>query len=413
VPVTGRALGPSPVILAAIAGWLVMVACVVTGVALRVLDPVPMIENAFQLETLGLIAVAILAATWVSTGSLLMIRRPDHVVGRWVLIVGMGHAVSVLAAATASSALALGAEGADVARWSGWLAGLATLLGSGVFYLALIYPTGRGQTRAWDRVARLVLACIALTIAAVVLQPGPLHLFPGLTNPLGVGPSLILLLGERQSPAVVVLGIVAFAPVVVASMVSRYRSAGPVERAQLRWFVAAVGLTLTSLAIIGVASVNRIALGQAPLIAFGLAGSTVPIAIGIAILRYRLYEIDRIVSRTIGWVAVTTIVGAIFVLAVVGLQAVLSRFTEGNTLAVAGSTLVVAALFQPLRIRVQRSVDRRFHRARYDGERTVQALGSRLRDEVDLVRIRRAVVSTADEAVQPVAAAMWLRGAAE
>jgi len=399
--------------LAAVAGWLVMVACLMTGVSLRVLDPVPIIENAFQLETGGMIAVAILAATWVSTGTLLMIRRPGHVVGRWVLLVGMGHAVSVLAVSTASSALALGAAASDAARWFGWLAGLATLMGSGVFYLALIYPTGRGHTPAWDRVARLVLACIALTIAAVVLEPGPLHLFPGLTNPLGFGPSLTQLLGERQSPAVVVLGIVAFAPVVVTSMVMRYRAAGAVERAQLRWFVAAIGLTLTSLAIVGVASANRIRLGQAPLVGFGLAGSTVPIAIGIAILRYRLYEIDRIVSRTLGWVAVTTIVGAIFVLAVVGLQAVLSRFTEGNTLAVAGSTLVAAALFQPLRLRVQRSVDRRFHRARYDGERTVQALGSRLRDEVDLVRIRSAVVSAADAAVQPVAAAMWLRGAAE
>ncbi len=130
-----------------------------------------------------------------------MIRRPDHVVGRWVLIVGMGHAVSVLAAATASSALALGAAGADAARWFGWLAGLATLLGSGVFYLALIYPTGRGHTRAWDRVARLVLACIVSTIVAVVLQPGPLHIFPGLTNPLGIGPSLALFAGEQFAPA--------------------------------------------------------------------------------------------------------------------------------------------------------------------------------------------------------------------
>jgi hypothetical protein len=398
------------VILAAIVGWLVMAGCVVTAITLRLLDPVPIIQNAFQLETIGLVAIAILAATWVSTGSLLMIRRPDHVVGRWVLIVGMGHATSVLAAAVASSALALGPAGADAARWFGWLAGLATLLGSGVFYLALIYPTGRGHTRAWDRVARIVLACIVLTICAVVLQPGPLHLFPGLTNPLGIGPSLTQLVGEGVAPAVVLFATVAFAPVVVASMITRYRAAGPVERAQLRWFVAAIGLTITALAIVGIASTNRIGLGQAPLVAFGIAGSTVPIAIGIAILRYRLYEIDRIVSRTIGWLVVTTIVGLVFVIAVVGLQTVLSRFTESNTLAVAGSTLFAAALFQPLRIQVQRSVDRRFHRARYDGELTVQALGSRLRDEVDLARIRGAVVASADAAVQPATVVMWLRG---
>ena len=101
------------VILAAIVGWLVMAACVVTGVALRVLDPVPIIENALPARDGRPGAVAILAATWVSAGSLLMIRRPDNVVGRWVLLVGMGHAISVLAAATASSALALGAAGVD------------------------------------------------------------------------------------------------------------------------------------------------------------------------------------------------------------------------------------------------------------------------------------------------------------
>ena len=249
-----------------------------------------------------------------------MIRRPDHVVGRWVLLVGLGHATSVLAVATASSALALGAAGADAARWFGWLAGLATLLGSGVFYLALIFPTGRGHTRRGTASPDRRWRCIvAHRSCAIVAPAGPLHLFPALTNPLGIGPSLALLLGERcRLRPLVVIGVVAFGPLVVASMVTRYRRRRAGRTGTARWFVSAVALTLASLAIVGIASRSRIGLGQAPLVAFGLAGSTVPIAIGIAILRYRLYEIDRIVSRTIGWLAVTTIVGSVFVVAVVG-----------------------------------------------------------------------------------------------
>ena len=135
-----------------------------------------------------------------------------------------------------------------------------------------------------------------------------------------------------------------------------------------------------------------------------------PAAIGIAVLRYRLYEIDRIVSRTIGWVVVTVILAAVFGVVVVGLQVVLEPVTGTNTLAVAASTLVAAALFQPLRGRVQRVVDRRFNRSRADAERAIGGFVARVRDEVDLAQLRTALAETADEAVRPVAATVWLRG---
>ena len=114
-----------------------------------------------------------------------------------------------------------------------------------------------------------------------------------------------------------------------------------------------------------------------------------PITIGIAILRYRLYEIDRLISRTIGWALVTGILVAVFALLVVALQAALTPVTDESTLAVAASTLVAFALFQPLRRRVQRAVDRRFDRARYDGQRTTAVFADRVRNEVDLVTLRR------------------------
>ena len=115
-----------------------------------------------------------------------------------------------------------------------------------------------------------------------------------------------------------------------------------------------------------------------------IAFATVPLSVGVAVLRYRLYEIDQIVSRTIGWAAVSAILVVVFAAGILATQAALSLFTSSNTLAVAVSTLAVAALFQPLRRRVQGRVDRRFNRARYDAERTVAAFSGRLRDEVDL-----------------------------
>jgi hypothetical protein len=139
----------------------------------------------------------------------------------------------------------------------------------------------------------------------------------------------------------------------------------------------------------------------------------VPVAIGIAILRYRLYEIDRIVSRTIGWALVTGLLVAVFAGTIVGLQALLAPLTNNNTLAVAGSTLVAAALFQPLRRRVQRAVDRRFNRARVDAQRAIDAFGAHLRDDVDLAALHGRLVAAADATVQPNGAGLWLRSASE
>jgi len=139
----------------------------------------------------------------------------------------------------------------------------------------------------------------------------------------------------------------------------------------------------------------------------------IPVAIGIAILRYRLYEIDRLVSRTVSWAVVTGVLVTVFAGAVVALQGVLDGVTQGQTLAVAASTLVAFALFQPIRRRVQSVVDRRFDRARYDAQRTVDAFAERLRNEVDLTTLRTALVATADDAVRPVSSTVWLRTGAE
>ena len=134
-----------------------------------------------------------------------------------------------------------------------------------------------------------------------------------------------------------------------------------------------------------------------------------PIAIGIAILRYRLYEIDRIISRTVGWAVVTALLLAVFASLVIGLQAILADLTQGETLAVAASTLAAAALFQPVRRRVQHLVDRRFDRGRYDGDRAAAVFGERLRDRVDLAGVERDLHRVADETLRPASVSIWVR----
>jgi hypothetical protein len=200
---------------------------------------------------------------------------------------------------------------------------------------------------------------------------------------------------------------------VIASLAQRYRRAQGVERAQLKWF-AYVGLLVVPVLVIAIVTST---VTSGPLVILtdiawivavgGLA--LLPISIGVAILRYRLYEIDRLISRTIAYGLVTLVLASVFVAVVLAVPTVLGPITGSSTIAVAGSTLLVAALFQPIRRRVQRLVDRRFNRTRYDAERTVAAFAARLRDDVDLETLRAEILATVSAAVEPSAVSLWLR----
>ena len=191
-------------------------------------------------------------------------------------------------------------------------------------------------------------------------------------------------------PTIAILGALS-----VASLLLRFRRSHGVERQQLRWFLLATASFLVTL-------VTTFATGIEGLFVVALAAAAgIPVAAGIAILRYRLYEIDRLISRTIGWAVVTAILVAVFVGGVVILQAVLAPVTQENTLAVAVSTLVAFALFQPLRRRVQRAVDRRFDRARYDGQQMADVFAERLRDQVDLEGLEHDLAATVDGTLRP------------
>jgi hypothetical protein len=193
-------------------------------------------------------------------------------------------------------------------------------------------------------------------------------------------------------------------------MVVRLRRAQGVERAQLRWLVWSMAFIVVGF-IIGLVGDSVFANGLngvvwlRAIIAFSLP----PLAIGVAVLRYRLYEIDRLISRTIGWGVLTVILGAVFVGLVLGLQALLAPFTGSNELAVAGSTLLVFSLFQPVRRRVQALVDRRFNRSRYDAQVAADAFSERLRDEVDLEILQRSLVTLVEATLEPTTTSLWLR----
>ncbi len=188
----------------------------------------------------------------------------------------------------------------------------------------------------------------------------------------------------------------------------RWRRGSRAERSQLKWLFAA----LVVAAILFPHTFGAASLDEAPnILAVLSVGSAllIPVAIGIAILRYRLFEIDRLISRTIGWAIVTGLVGTAFALGLVALQAVLGGFTQGQTLAVAACTLAAFALFQPVRRRVQSAVDRRFDWSRYDAQRTVDAFGQRLRDETNMEKVTSDLSRTAGSTLAPSSLMIWIR----
>jgi hypothetical protein len=184
----------------------------------------------------------------------------------------------------------------------------------------------------------------------------------------------------------------------------RFRRALGVESQQLRW--VALAAALTGVAVLAVAAL--VAVGDQAMAGWAavIGLMVLPLGIGAAILRYRLYDLDRIISRTLAYGLLTLLLGGGYALVVLGLSQLLGR---DSSLVVAAATLTVAAAFQPARARVQRAVDRRFNRRRYDAARTIETFGTRLRDEVDLDTLSAELLAVVDQTMQPTKASLWLR----
>jgi hypothetical protein len=267
----------------------------------------------------------------------------------------------------------------------------------------LLFPDGRLVTQRWRIVLWAAVAGLALIALAVFTDPGPLSDYPQVRNPLGVDSSAVAWL---TAPAY--LGFVGALIASIVSLVLRFRRSHGVERQQLKLLLVAGVIAVTGFVAspFAQASAGTEDAGIATTLVGILA---IPVATGVAMLRYRLYEIDRVISRTIVYAALTVILGAAYVGLVLAGQALFSSFAGGSNLAIAGSTLVVAALFLPLRARMQRVVDRRFYRRRYDAQRTLEAFGARLREQVELDGLRTDLEHVVGETMQPVHASLWLR----
>jgi hypothetical protein len=367
-------------------------------------------------SSLVLAGLVLAIASDASVGAILMLRRPGNVIGLVLMLAAILSAVTLLAWVS-GAALAEQRGNHDV------LAGVVSLIGALGFFptmfvggplLALLFPTGRLPSRAWRWPVGAIVAAIAIPLAVGLRHPGPI------ANTVVHNPfSASELSGSETFWTIGVTLIFASLPaallLAIGAVIVRFRRSAGTERAQLKWFVAAtfaVG-TLVTLAFADGGLDIGLAAGTSPTVPDVLAVASLslpPIAVGVAIMRYRLFEIDRLIARTVSWAVVTGLLVTVFGVAVVALQAILARFIEGQTLAVAASTLLAFAVFQPVRRRVQSAVDQRFDRARYDAERTVAKFSDRIRDDLDLADLRRDLDATIRDAISPRSLGIWLRG---
>ncbi len=357
--------------------------------------------------------VVLFAGLWLywGLGALIVMRADGHVVG-WLFAVAAAMMASALGCFGLGFLLISSQPPDPLGAWLG-LVGSLLFLSAPILILpavALTFPTGTLPGPRWRWPVRVIVAMVAVGMLAMVIRPGPIGDGGGPDNPLtpwlpAVSPSVLEILVALAT--ISSLSLPLGAGLGVAAIIVRFRRAQGDQRQQLKWFLAAMApaAVLIPLSISEVSAsfplINLLSVATLPIIA---------VSVAVAILRYRLYDIDRVISRTISYGLITGLLVAVFLLVNLGLQSVLSSFTSGNSLAVAGSTLLAAALFTPVRGRVQRTVDRRFDRARYDGERTASAFSVRMRDATDLLAVTTDLDVTVRRALAPSRVGLWLRG---
>jgi hypothetical protein len=384
-------------------GLILLIATVVVGLGLTGLGG----DSGEDLGFFGFL----FAGLWVYwiLGAFIVARADGHIVG-WLFataavvmaLVFMGYALGAL--------LEVGQPGHPMSAWFGLVG--AMLFPIAIFLIlpavALTFPTGTLPGPRWRWPVGVVAAMVIVGTVAILIRPGPMG-GDGPDNPLtpwlpAVTPRVLAVLGALD--AIGGLSLLFALGLGVVAIVVRFRRSGGEERQQLKWFLAAMAPAAVLLPL------SFSELGVVFPIVNILSAATLPIAgisVALAILRYRLYDIDRIISRSISYGLITGLLVMVFLLVNLGLQWLLSSVTSGNSLAVAGSTLLAAALFTPVRNRVQRLVDRRFDRSRYDGERTATAFSVRMRDATDLPTVLDDLHGTVGEAIAPSRMGLWLR----
>ena len=361
--------------------------------------------------------VVVLVFTLV--GALIASRLPGNSVG-WISLAiglalglaGVANEYNVYTLQTRPGSLPGGEYMAWLENWV-WVPSVV-LIGT---LLVLLFPDGHLPSRRWRPVAWLAAAVVVSGSASEALFPGRLAEAPTVTNPFGIE-------SARSALELVSMGSFLLLPLCVVasalSMVLRFRRAAGEERQQLKWFASAAALLAGAFSLVVVGGIIGDVMGRgASSLALKTAQDVVtlsfaglPIAMGIAILRYRLYDIDIVINRTLVYGSLTALLAALYFGGVAVTQAIFLALTgqeEQPQLAVVVSTLVISALFNPLRHRIQSFIDRRFYRRKYDAAKTLEAFSARLRDETDLEALNRELVGVVRETMQPAHVSLWLR----
>jgi hypothetical protein len=339
-------------------------------------------------------------------GSLLVVKRPTNLIG-WImaiisLMVGIFHTGDTYAAyvvVTRGQPDALAVAGAWIGSWY-WYLLLALIL----VYLPLLFPDGHLLSRRWLPVAVLMgIGTLGVVVLGALADTLSVNEAPGykIDNPIGIEGLAYV----EDLPVFGVLGGLLFIGVIgaVASVVVRFRRSRGAEREQMKWFVCAV----VPMLVIPIGDYLPGIIGS---VAFAGALIALPTAIGIAVLKYRLYDIDVVINRTLVYGSLTAMLVALYFGGIVVLQRVFVILTgQQSTLAVVASTLAIAALFVPLRRRIQSFIDRRFYRRKYDARKTLETFSLKLRDETDLEALNNDLVGVVRETMQPAHVSLWLR----
>ncbi len=349
--------------------------------------------------------VTALAIVFSVVGALIASRQPANAIG-WILLgtsvaTGLGSLSHVYVEYRVDHAAITSLTGAAAVysnvSWVPFILVPPT-------FLLLLFPDGRLLSRRWRVVAWAAAAGITGTFAAEAMRPGPLADFPEITNPYGLS-------GWFVPTLEVVGGLTLMASLVgcASSLVVRYRRAAGQEREQVKWLALAGGVAAV---VVPVASLGSGVWGpEVTNAASMIAVLGLPVAAGVAILRHRLYDIDLVINRTLVYGSLTAALLATYAGSVLLLRRVLPPVASDSDLAVAVSTLAVAALFRPVRRRIQAFVDRRFYRRRYDAARTLEAFGGRLREELDVSVLADDLGVVVSETMQPAHVSVWLRSA--
>jgi hypothetical protein len=376
---------------------VLLIIALVIGAMSRIDELALVFQLLFSVVVLGLATI----------GSLILAKQPDNRVGWLFLIASLGVAISTASfnyVTLSQQRFELALPGTVFFAWvSSWIM-IPTLIGM-VIFVPMLFPNGHVPSPRWRPVAIFGLIGLLATTVGSALVAGPLNSI-GIDNPVGVhvGHPLLDILGAIDA----ISGVILFS-LTAASVVYRYRHGSAFERLQLRWFAfpAVVGIVL-----LGISSIVNVGpLGDAAWIGMLVSLAVLPIAIGIAILRHRLFDIDLVIKRTISYGALTVLLVGLEIVGILVIQQLLTVVLgdQSQTFAIALTTLGVAGVFQPARRRIQRWVDRRFDRSRYDAAHVIAGFSARLRDRVDLDTVATEIAGTIGETMRPKSVSVWVR----